>query len=179
MAKDAGVTVPTAIRRYGTKEQLRAATARREVQRIAAARARPAFADPDTAVAALCEYYEADGDLIARFEAEAALAPALAELARAGRAVHIRWIEEVFTAQLLDDRERRTTGGQVESCALPSSAERMAAASIAVSSAARTRWFSSSRMAAIVVPPGDVTASRRITGCSPESRSIVAAPTAD
>ena len=31
----------------------------------------------------------------------------------------------------------------------------------------------------MVVPPGEVTASRRVTGCSPESRSIFAEPTAD
>lgn len=104
VARDAGVTVQTAIRRYGTKERLLAATAAREVQRIGAAREQSAFADPATAVAALCNYYEADGDLIARFESEAALVPALAELAGAGRAVHIRWIEEVFASRLRDDR---------------------------------------------------------------------------
>lgn len=107
VARDAGVTVQTAIRRYGTKDQLLAATAQREVQRIAVARERAAFAHPDTAVAALCEYYERDGDLIARFEADAVLVPALADLAREGRAVHVRWIEEVFTARLGDDRELR------------------------------------------------------------------------
>ena len=37
---------------------------------------------------------------------------------------------------------------------------------MASSSAARTPWRSSSRMAAIVVPAGDVTASRRSTGWS-------------
>src|SRR6478672_2045660 len=68
---------------------------------------------------------------------------------------------------------------QLCSCALPSSAERTAAASIADSSAARTACFSSSRIAAMVVPPGDVTASRSSVGCSPESRSMMAAPTAD
>ena len=107
VARDAGVTVQTAIRRYGTKEQLLAATARREVERITAARAGSAFADPGTAIGALCEYYEADGDLIARFEAEAALVPMLAELARGGRAVHIRWIEAVFAARLGADRAVR------------------------------------------------------------------------
>lgn len=107
VARDAGVTVQTAIRRYGTKDQLLAATAQREVQRIAAAREQPAFADPATAVAALCEYYERDGDLIARFEADAVLVPALADLARQGRAVHVRWIEEVFATRLGDDRELR------------------------------------------------------------------------
>ena len=58
----------------------------------------------------------------------------------------------------------------------PSSRPRSRAASIAARKAARTPWFSSSRMAAAVVPPGEVTASRKMTGCYPESRSIVAAP---
>src|SRR5262249_13216554 len=73
---------------------------------------------------------------------------------------------------VLTDRAHR-------SCSRPSSRERSRAASMAVSSAARTAWFSSSRIAEMVVPPGDVTASRSVTGCSPDSRSIFAAPTAD
>ena len=36
--------------------------------------------------------------------------------------------------------------------------------------------FLSTSVALMVVPPGEVTASRSSTGCSPESRSIVAAP---
>lgn len=107
VAADAGVTVQTAIRHYGGKEQLMAATAAREVQRIGAARGAAGFADAGTAVAALCAYYEADGDLIARFEQEAAAIPALAELARRGREVHVAWIEEVLAAHLDADRELR------------------------------------------------------------------------
>ena len=42
--------------------------------------------------------------------------------------------------------------------------------------AARTLWSSRVRRAATVVPPGDVTFSRSTLGCSPVSRSIVAAP---
>lgn len=56
---------------------------------------------------------------------------------------------------------------------------RSRAASRAAMRAARTPWFSSSRMALMVVPAGDVTFSRSFTGCSPLSRSIVAAPIAD
>lgn len=106
VAADAGVTVQTAIRRFGGKDQLTAALAAREIERIAADRADPAFASGDTAVGALCEYYERDGDLIARFEQEAAAIPALAELARRGRAVHLLWIEEVLGAGLPTDRDR-------------------------------------------------------------------------
>jgi hypothetical protein len=47
---------------------------------------------------------------------------------------------------------------------------------MAARNAALTPCFSSSRIAEMVVPPGEVTASRRITGCSPDSRSMVAAP---
>ena len=67
-----------------------------------------AFASPETGVAALCAYYERDGDLIARFEQEAAAIPALAELAAAGRAVHLDWIEQVLGTTLTgEDRDRR------------------------------------------------------------------------
>ena len=45
-----------------------------------------------------------------------------------------------------------------------------------VMNAARTLWSSSCRTAAIVVPPGDETRSRNTVGCSPVSRSMVAAP---
>lgn len=107
VAADAGVTVQTAIRHFGGKEQLMAATATREVQRIGAARGAAGFADAGSAVAELCAYYEADGDLIARFEQEAAAIPALAELARRGREVHIAWIEEVLAAHVDTDRELR------------------------------------------------------------------------
>src|SRR5438552_6721868 len=57
-----------------------------------------------------------------------------------------------------------------------SSRERSIAAWIAFRNAARTPPDSSSRIAAIVVPPGDVTASRSSTGCSPTSRSCFAVP---
>jgi AcrR family transcriptional regulator len=98
VAADAEVTVQTAIRHFGGKEQLMAAVAAREVERIAASRADASFAVRDTAVAALCRYYERDGDLIARFEQEASAIPALADLARRGREVHIDWITRVFAA---------------------------------------------------------------------------------
>ena len=109
VAADAEVTVQTAIRRFGGKEQLTAALAAREIERIASDRGDAAFASPETAVAALCAYYERDGDLIARFEQEAIAIPALAELARHGRAVHLAWIDEVLGAGLGGgpDRDRR------------------------------------------------------------------------
>src|SRR5690606_25682168 len=59
-----------------------------------------------------------------------------------------------------------------------SARERLRAASTAVRNAARTLWSSSSRIAAAVVPPGEVTRSRSTTGCSPVSRSSLADPTA-
>ena len=109
VAADAGVTVQTAIRRFGGKDELTAAVAAREIARIAVDRSDADFASPDTGVAALCAYYERDGDLIARFEQEATTIPALAERAAAGRAVHLDWIEQVLGQGLADDphRDRR------------------------------------------------------------------------
>lgn len=103
VAADAEVTVQTAIRHFGGKEQLMAAVASREVQRIAAARLDASFATRDSAVTALCRYYEGDGDLIARFEQEASTIPALAELARRGREVHVDWIARVFAPATAND----------------------------------------------------------------------------
>src|SRR5262249_51789094 len=57
-----------------------------------------------------------------------------------------------------------------------SSRERSIAAWIALRNAARTPACSSSRIAAIVVPPGEVTDSRSSTGCMPWSRSCFAVP---
>ncbi len=57
-----------------------------------------------------------------------------------------------------------------------SSFERVMAAWIAFRNAARTPACSSSWMAAIVVPPGDVTISRSSTGCMPPSRRSFAVP---
>src|SRR5439155_17392074 len=57
-----------------------------------------------------------------------------------------------------------------------SSFDRSIAAWIAFRNAARTPARSSSRIARIVVPPGDVTASRSSTGCTRSSRSSFAVP---
>ena len=57
-----------------------------------------------------------------------------------------------------------------------SSCERSIAAWIAFRNAARTPACSSSRIARIVVPPGEVTASRSSTGCMCSSRSSFAVP---
>src|SRR3954471_3098492 len=57
-----------------------------------------------------------------------------------------------------------------------SSRERSIAAWIALRKAARTPACSSSRIARMVVPPGDVTASRSSTGCIFSSRSSFAVP---
>ena len=69
---------------------------------------------------------------------------------------------------------RRGTSEDQEPSA--SSRERSRAASIAARKAARTLWISSSRSAEAVVPPGEVTCSRRTTGWVPVSRSILAEP---
>ena len=73
-----------------------------------------------------------------------------------------------------DDLDVAARGHAQFSC--ESSRARFIAAWIALRNAARTPACSSSRIAAIVVPPGEVTDSRSSTGCMPSSRSCFAVP---
>src|SRR4051794_11701255 len=75
--------------------------------------------------------------------------------------------------RVVEDLER-DLGAQTSASA--SSRERSIAAWIAFRNAARTPARSSSRIARIVVPPGEVTFSRSSTGCIPSSRSSFAVP---
>ena len=69
-----------------------------------------------------------------------------------------------------------TTAGRYALSPAASSRERTMAAWIAFRNAARTPAISSSRIAAIVVPPGEVTISRNSTGCIFRSRICWAVP---
>ena len=51
-------------------------------------------------VADLVTHYERYGDLILKVYAESAQVEGLAEVARKGRAYHVRWCEEAFAAAL-------------------------------------------------------------------------------
>lgn len=100
LAADAGVTVQTVIRRFGSKPGLLAATVERELTRLAADRSAALGADPESTLHALVGYYEAYGLLILKLFSEAHEAPGVPELAAQGRVLHVTWCREAFSAAL-------------------------------------------------------------------------------
>jgi AcrR family transcriptional regulator len=97
VAKDAGVTVQTVIRRFGSKEGLLEALAEREAARITAEREPAASAsraptDMADAVRALVAHYERDGALMLNLLRQEDRVPFVAELVRRGREEHEAWV---------------------------------------------------------------------------------------
>jgi len=111
VARRAGVTVQTVIRRFGGREGVIAAAAKREVERTRMQRNEAPIGDVPAAVDVLVEHYEQSGERVLRMLAEEPRVPALSDIADAGRAVHRAWCARVFAAALVDrsgvERKRR------------------------------------------------------------------------
>jgi len=111
VARRAGVTVQTVIRRFGGRDGLIVAATERELSRVRAKRDPAAVRDASEAVTQLVSHYEALGDRILALLADESRIPALREMADAGRRFHRTWCETVFQGVLagLDGaaRERR------------------------------------------------------------------------
>jgi AcrR family transcriptional regulator len=115
VARRAGVTVQTVIRRFGGRDGLFAAAVERETERVRAQRDQAPVGDPPGAVRVLLDHYEAMGDQVLRLLAEEERVPALREIAEGGRALHREWCERVFAAALEGRRgaERRRRLAQI------------------------------------------------------------------
>ncbi len=111
VARRAGVSVQTVIRRFGGRDGLLAAAVARESQRVRVERDPAGVANPDEAVSQLVTHYETLGDRVLAMLAEETRTPALREVAEAGRRFHRAWCETVFAATLANlaggTRERR------------------------------------------------------------------------
>jgi AcrR family transcriptional regulator len=111
VARRAGVSVQTVIRRFGNKGGLLAAAGEREVGRVAAERDPAAIRSVGGAVRQLLDHYEARGDRVMRLLAEEERLPALKGIVDTGRRVHREWCERVFAEALAGeagaDRRRR------------------------------------------------------------------------
>ncbi|HEX2102292.1 MAG TPA: helix-turn-helix domain-containing protein [Solirubrobacteraceae bacterium] len=111
VARRAGVTKQTVLRRFGSKAGLFAAAADREHERIRGERGEGVPGDVDGAVAALVAHYERLGDAVVRLLAEEVRHPELAVHADRGRAYHAGWCERAFAPALeglgVAERERR------------------------------------------------------------------------
>ncbi len=109
VAADAGVTVQTVMRRFGSKPALMCAVVARELGRIVAARDAIANATPVETVAALADHYEAYGSLIIKMYAEAGLVDGLPEIAAQGRQYHVEWCRHAFARSIPNDSDRART----------------------------------------------------------------------
>jgi AcrR family transcriptional regulator len=100
VARRAGVTVQTVIRRFGGRDGLIVAATERELSRVRAERDPGAVRDAAEAVAQLVTHYEALGDRILALLADESRISALREVADAGRQFHRAWCETVFHGAL-------------------------------------------------------------------------------
>lgn len=111
VARRAGVTVQTVIRRFGGREGLMLAAGARESERIRRQRDEAPVGDVAGAVHVLAEHYERFGDGVLRLLAEEHRSPRLRDIADIGRRVHREWCERVFAPALHGrsgvERERR------------------------------------------------------------------------
>ena len=109
VARRAGVTVQTVIRRFGGRDGLFAAAAEREDERVRSQRNEAPVGDVAGAIQILIEHYETLGDGVLKLLAEEDRVPRLREIADQGRVFHREWCERVFAPALsgLDGRDRR------------------------------------------------------------------------
>ena len=111
VARRAGVTVQTVIRRFGGRDGLLAAAVERESRHVETERNPAAVTGAAEAASQLATHYEAIGDRVLAMLAEEVRNPALHDVAEAGRRFHRGWCETVFAATLAGlsglARERR------------------------------------------------------------------------
>ena len=100
IARDAGVTVQTAIRHFGGRDGVFEAAVAREMGRVSDERDPGAVSTPDQAVRQVVAHYERTGDNAIRLLAEEHRSPTVASLTAQGRAWHRSWCEQVFAATL-------------------------------------------------------------------------------
>jgi AcrR family transcriptional regulator len=111
VARRAGVSVQTVIRRFGGRDGLMTVAAEREAQRVVEQRELAPVGEAAGAVRVLVDHYEAMGDRVLKMLAEEQRVPQLREIADRGRGLHRRWCARVFAPALEGrsgvERERR------------------------------------------------------------------------
>jgi AcrR family transcriptional regulator len=111
VARRAGVTVQTVIRRFGGREGLLRAAGEREAERVREQRDEAAVGDVHGAVGVLVGHYEELGERVLRMLSEEQRVPGLREIADRGRELHRQWCARVFAPALAArsgiERDRR------------------------------------------------------------------------
>lgn len=96
IAKEAGVTVQTVLRRFGSKEGLFAAASETGREQVRAQRWAAPEGDVAAAVKGLIEHYEAWGERSLHFLAQAPRSAAMKQLTVSGKQLHTEWVEHTF-----------------------------------------------------------------------------------
>lgn len=104
VAREAGVTVQTVLRRFGSKEGLTEAATAVGVERVRIERWTSPPGDLDAAVRGLLAHYEMWGDRSLRFLAQEQRVAAMGRVVDAGRALHHEWVDHVFAPWLARKR---------------------------------------------------------------------------
>jgi AcrR family transcriptional regulator len=111
VARRAGVSTQTVIRRYGSKEGLLTAGLEWGAARVEAQRNEAPVGDIPGAVENLVEHYEAMGDAVLSWLHDEDRFPAVRKLTDNGRRIHREWVERTFAPMLAgrrgNARERR------------------------------------------------------------------------
>lgn len=100
VARRAGVTVQTVLRRFGSKDALFAAAVERESARIERDRDRAQPGSVAEAVRILVDHYDDVGDGVLRMLAAEETTHGLRALVESGRTAHRRWCSRVFAPTL-------------------------------------------------------------------------------
>lgn len=100
VAREAGVTVQTVLRLFGSKEGLAEAATAVGVERVRAERFSSPPGDLDAGVRSLIAHYEVWGDRSLRFLSQEQRVAAMGRVTESGRAVHREWVDHVFSPWL-------------------------------------------------------------------------------
>lgn len=100
VAAEAGVTVQTVLRRFGSKEDLLASAIRAGTADVERQRGEAPVGDVAGAVKNLVAHYETWGDRSVRFLAQEERVPVMRRVTATGRALHHAWVDRVFAPWL-------------------------------------------------------------------------------
>lgn len=109
LAAKAGVSKPTVLRHFGSKEGLVEAAVRRMSEIVRKERAHAPIGDVQGAVRNLLDHYERWGNMVMRVLAEEHRISLVRKATDRGRQVHYDWVDNTFGPQLegLDEETRR------------------------------------------------------------------------
>ena len=101
VAEEAGVSVQTILRHFGSRAGLFDATVVFANEQVAEERRTP-VGDVSAAIRVLTDHYEKRGDMVLMMLAQETTYDHLRQLSESGKAMHRGWVAEVFSPQLAD-----------------------------------------------------------------------------